>query len=73
MPPKGITPVNVTYDRFGHQVTWERGPNHHTMTYDDEGRVTSLVTADDATWTFLNQGEVSRGCFRNCPGTQPAL
>lgn len=59
MPPKGITPVNVTYDRYGHPATWERGPNHETITYDDEGRATSRTTADGATWTFLNQGEVS--------------
>lgn len=58
MPPKGITPVNVTYDRYGHPVTWARGGSHETLTYDDEGHVTSVKTADNAVWSYLNQGNV---------------
>lgn len=59
MPPIGITPVNVTYDRYGHPVTWARGGSHETLTYDDEGHVTSVRTADNAVWSYLNQGNVS--------------
>nr|XP_039266115.1 teneurin-3-like isoform X3 [Styela clava] len=58
MPNNGITPVNVTYDRLGHPVTWQRGPNHELLAYDEKGRITNRRTVDGATWTYLNQENV---------------